>query len=94
MEAFSRMVIATVERGLMSGFSVGLRNQEEMIVSHLLFADDMLIFCEPTVQQFRNLRYLFLCFEAVSRLKIVNRFVVRSLEGEEEAAILFNLYLT
>jgi hypothetical protein len=31
MEAFSRMMIATVERGLMFGFSVVSRNQEEMI---------------------------------------------------------------
>jgi hypothetical protein len=69
--AFSRMMTAAVERGLMSGFSVGLRDQEEMVVSHLLFADDTVIFCEPNVEQVRNLRCVLLCFEAVSGLKIV-----------------------
>jgi hypothetical protein len=70
MEALSRMLSSSVERGLLSGFSVGSRNNEAMIVSHLLFADDTLIFCEPNVEHFRDLRCLFLCFEAVSGLKI------------------------
>jgi hypothetical protein len=70
MEALSTMMSSTVERGLLSGFSVGSRNHEAMFVSHLLFADDTLIFCEPNVEQFRDLRCLFLCFEAVSGLKI------------------------
>jgi hypothetical protein len=39
------MMSATVDSGLLSGFSVGSRNHEEMILSHLLFADDILIFC-------------------------------------------------
>jgi len=39
-------------------------------VSHLLFAYDKLLFCEPSVEQFRNLRCLLLCFEAISGLKI------------------------
>jgi len=41
-----------------------------MIVSHLLFADDTLIFCDPNVEHFRDLRCLLLCFEAVWGLKI------------------------
>jgi hypothetical protein len=70
MEALSRMFFATVESERLSRFSVGSRYQEAMIVSHLLFANDTLIFCEPNVEQFRDLRCLLLCFEAVSRLKI------------------------
>ncbi|XP_059446648.1 uncharacterized protein LOC132178217 [Corylus avellana] len=54
MEAFSRMMNATVERDLMAGFSVGSRHSELMVVSHLLFADDTLIFCEPKVEQLRE----------------------------------------
>jgi hypothetical protein len=70
MEALSRMLFATVESGCLSGFSVGLRYQEAMIVSHLLFADDTLIFCDPNAKQFQDLICLLLCFEAVSKLKI------------------------
>jgi hypothetical protein len=40
------------------------------MVSHLLFANDTLIFCDPNVEQFRDLRCLLLCFEAVLELKI------------------------
>jgi hypothetical protein len=65
MEALSRMLSATVENGRLSGFSVGSRYQEAMVVSHLLFADDTLIFCDPNVEHFRDLRCLLLCFEVV-----------------------------
>jgi hypothetical protein len=44
MEALSRMMTATLDRGLLSSFSVGSRNNEELLVSRLLFADDTLIF--------------------------------------------------
>ena len=66
MEAFSKMMNLVVERGLLAGFSVGSRPSEAMGVSHLLFADDTLIFCEPKVEQIQNLRCLLLCFEATS----------------------------
>ena len=69
MEVFSRMMNVAVERELLSIFSVGTRHFEVMEVSHLLFADDTLIFCEPKVEQICNLRCFLLCFEVVSRLK-------------------------
>jgi hypothetical protein len=70
MEALSRMMTTTVDWGLLSGFSVGLRNNEELLVFHLLFADDTLIFCEANSEQLRHLGIIFLCFEAVSGLMI------------------------
>jgi len=70
MEAFSRMIFATVDSGRLSGFSVGSSTQDAMMVSHLLFADDTLIFCDPIVDQIRDLRCLLLCFEAASGLRI------------------------
>jgi hypothetical protein len=57
-------------QGLMSGFSVGIRDNEALVVNHLLFADDTLIFCGAQAKHVRNLRCTFLCFEAVSSLRI------------------------
>jgi hypothetical protein len=70
MEALSKMLTVTVDRGLLSGFSVGARLPEAVSISHLLFADDTLVFCGANPDHLRYLRVLFLCFEAVSGLKI------------------------
>jgi hypothetical protein len=43
MEALSRIMLAIVHMWLLSGFSVGSRNNAELVVCHLLFADDRLI---------------------------------------------------
>jgi hypothetical protein len=40
------------------------------VVNHLLFADDTLILCGAQAEHVRNLRCTFLCFEAVSGLRI------------------------
>jgi hypothetical protein len=58
MEAFSIMMNVAMERELLKGFSVGSRPSEAMGISHLLFADDTLIFCEPKVEQIQHLRCL------------------------------------
>ena len=57
---------ATVDRGLLPGFLLGSRNNEELLVSHLLFVDDTLIFCTANSEQLKHLLCLFLCFEVVS----------------------------
>jgi hypothetical protein len=49
---------------------VGFRNNDEFLVPHLIFVDDILIFCEANLYYCRHLCCLFFCFEAVSRLKI------------------------
>jgi hypothetical protein len=70
MEASSKMVNATVEQGLLSGFSVGERASVDLVVAHSLFADDTLIFCEACPEQLRYVRLILLCFEAISGLKV------------------------
>ena len=40
------------------------------LTSHLLFAEDTLIFNEADLDHLRHLWCLFLCLEAVSRLKV------------------------
>jgi len=61
---------ATVDRMLLSSSSVGSRNNDELLVSHLLFGDDTLIFYVANREQLRHLCCLFLCFEVFSELKI------------------------
>jgi hypothetical protein len=70
MEALSKMLNESMLQGLLFGFSVGIRDNEALVVNYLLFADDTLIFCGAQAKHVRNLRCTFLCFEAVSGLRI------------------------
>jgi len=70
MESLSQMSNASMLQGLLTGFSVGTRDNEELVVNHLLFADDTLIFCGAQAEHVRNLRCTLLCFEAASGLMI------------------------
>jgi hypothetical protein len=49
---------------------VGSRSNDEFLVFRLHFADDTLIFRKAIPDHLSNLRCVFLCFEAVSRLRI------------------------
>ena len=70
MEVFSRMVKRMEGAGLLSGFRVdGMRGRGESI-SHLLFADDTILFCDAKVEQVLHIRLLLLCFQAVTGLKV------------------------
>ena len=46
MEALGRMLDKAVHKECMSSFSVGNLEGRSLVVSHLLFVDDMLTFCE------------------------------------------------
>ena len=56
MEALSRMLDVAAFTGQFSGFSVGSTAGSSVMVSHLLFADDTLIFCDAEPSQIANLR--------------------------------------
>ena len=51
MEAISRMLDKAVHEGRLLGFSVGVSAGRSLMVSHLLFADDTLIFCDTNIDQ-------------------------------------------
>jgi len=70
MEALSKMFAVSISRGFLSRFSVGSSSNGVFDISHLLFADDTLVFCEANPDHLRFLRVLFLSFKAVSGLKI------------------------
>uniref|UniRef100_A0A2N9FMM0 Reverse transcriptase domain-containing protein n=1 Tax=Fagus sylvatica TaxID=28930 RepID=A0A2N9FMM0_FAGSY len=66
MEALSCLLDRAVREGLFVGFSAGTVATNPLMVSHLLFADDTLIFCGADSEQILNLRFVFTWFEAVS----------------------------
>jgi hypothetical protein len=70
MEAFSRLMDRVVARGYLEGFSVDNSNASGLKVSHMLFADDTLVFCGATWDQLSHLKGVLLYFEAVSGLRI------------------------
>ena len=70
MEAVGRMLDKAVHEGRLSGFNVGASAGRSLIVSHLLFADDTLIFCDANIDQMLILRMVLIWFEVVSSLKV------------------------
>uniref|UniRef100_A0A2N9IY01 Reverse transcriptase domain-containing protein n=1 Tax=Fagus sylvatica TaxID=28930 RepID=A0A2N9IY01_FAGSY len=70
MEALSRLMDKAVAENLLEGFAVNNHNRPYLKISHLLFADDTLIFCGATRDQLLHLKRVLMCFEAVSGLHI------------------------
>ena len=73
MEALGRMLDKAVHDGRISRFSVGNLEGRSMAVSHLLFTDDTLIFCEADLDQILILCMILIWFEAVSGLKMLGQ---------------------
>ena len=70
MKALSRLILKAQEGGFISGFTIGERGGDGEEISHLLFANDTIIFCKASQQQVTHLCWLLMWFEAMSRLKI------------------------
>lgn len=70
MEVLSRMISVLLNSGFMAGFLVRDTNRSTLNISHLLYGDDTLIFCEVEQDQIRALRALLLYFEVASSLKV------------------------
>ena len=70
MEVFSRMLRTVEEAGLIPGFKVEGRRGGGECVTHLLFADDTILFCDADVEQILHIRLLLLSLQAVTGLKV------------------------
>ena len=70
MEAFSCLLKRAVSGGFLLPCSVQGREGEGGQVSHLLFADDIMIFCEAREEQLTCLCWLLMWFEAISGLRV------------------------
>ena len=70
MVALRRMLDVAVSTGQFSSFFVGSTTGPSMMVSHLLFTDDTLIFCDDEPSQIANLRVILARFKEVLGLRI------------------------
>ena len=70
MEVFSCLLRMAISGDLLSRWWVRGRGGEGILISHLLFADDTLVFCEESHDQLTHLSWLLMWFEACSRLRV------------------------
>ena len=65
MEVLSKTLRKTED----CGFHVGLVNSIGVCISHLLFADDTILFCDASREQLLSIR-MVMCFQAFTGLKV------------------------
>ena len=70
MEVLSRILKKTEDSGLLRGFHVGPVNSIRVRISHLLFADDTILFCDASRDQLLAIRLALSCFQAFTGLKV------------------------
>ena len=70
MEVLSRILKKTEEGGLIQGFHVGPNNHTGIHISHLLFVDDTILFCDASREQIFSIRLVLTCFQVFTGLKV------------------------
>ncbi|WMV38581.1 hypothetical protein MTR67_031966 [Solanum verrucosum] len=70
MEGLNYMVRKANELGWIRGFGAYTNIVNNMEITHLLYADDSLVFCGAEVSQIRHLRAILTIFEAISGLHV------------------------
>ena len=70
MEVFSCLMRRAISGGFLSGWRVRGKGGEGILISHLLFVDDTLVFCEESQDQLTYLSWLLMWFESCSGLKV------------------------
>ena len=70
MEVLSRILKKTEEGCFIQGFHVGPVNSIGIRVSHLLFANDTILFCDASREQILSIRLVLACFQTFTGLKV------------------------
>ena len=65
MEVLSWILKKTEESSLLCGFHVGHNTLVGVSISHILFVDDTILFCDASREQLLYIRLALRCFEAV-----------------------------
>ena len=87
VEAFSNLLMQTEREKMIHG----LKFDKQVTVSHLLFADDSLVFSKASVEDCRNLKAIFDCYAAASgqifNYEKSSMFCIGKLPAEQITAI-------
>lgn len=70
MEVLSRILKKTEEGGFIQGFLASPINSTGIHISHLLFTDDTIHFCDASREQMLSIRLVLTCFQAFIGLKV------------------------
>ena len=70
MEVLSRLLKRTEEGGFLRGFQANCHSQRGLHISHLLFADDTILFCDASREQLLYIRMVMIFFETIIGLKV------------------------
>ena len=91
MEVLSVLITRAVEGGFISWCSIWRGGGQAVNISHLLFADDTIVFCEAKKEFLTYLSWILFWFEAASGLKInldkSEVIPVGEVEGVNEMAV-------
>ena len=82
MEVLSRVLRKTKECGLIHGFHVGPINSVGVRISHLLFSNDTILFCDAPRDQLLSIRLALSCFQTFTGWKVNKGKVRLSLLGK------------
>ena len=69
MEALTYLINRAVEGNYLFGSRTAVGRGEDLVISHLLYADDTLIFCKANKEKLKYLSWILMWFEALSGLK-------------------------
>lgn len=70
MEGLDSLVRVAAQNNWIRGFSIKNKANEAMNLTHLLYADEIVVFCEEEQEQICYLRVILVVFEACSGLKV------------------------
>ena len=70
MEVLSILLKKSEYWNLIRGFQVGSVNSVRLRISHMLFADDTILFCDASREQQLSIRLVLSCFQAFMGLKV------------------------
>ena len=65
MEVLSRLLKRTEDGGFLCGFQAGSHRQGGLKITHILFADDIILFCDALREHLLYIRMVLIFFEAM-----------------------------